>query len=354
MHHILAINPGSTSTKVGFFQDEQLMWDAGISYTVERLSSFNTVLEQLDMRREDLHVLIRDKKLDLSSLSAVVGRGGPFKPLSSGTYLIGQSLLQDIREGRVQADHVSNLGSFLAYDLAGAAGVPAYFVDPVSVNEFHPVARYSGLPDLERRSLLHTLNVKATAHRFAKEQNLSLFDINLIVAHLGGGISICPILKGRIVDVNNANEGGPFSPERTGSLPVSSLVKLCYSGKFTFNEMKKKLVGEGGAVAYLGTNDTREIEDRISRGDTHADEVYHAMAYQIAKEIGAMATVLKGDIQAVLLTGGMAHSSMLVNWIKERIGFLAPVHVYAGENELEALAMGALRILRGEEEALNY
>ena len=306
------------------------------------------------MRRKDVEGIIRERNLDLQSLSAVVGRGGPFKPLESGTYKVSDKLLYDVKIGNVQADHISNIGVLLAHEIAEKAGVFAFFVDPVSVDEFEPVARISGIPELERKSLLHALNVKATAYKAAKDLGRSLSELNLIVAHLGGGISICPIRKGRIVDVNNANEGGPFSPERAGSLPVSSLVKLCYSEKFTYPEMKRRIVGNGGLVAYLGTNDIREVEKRIAEGDAKAKLIYQAMAYQIAKEIGSMAAVLNGEIDAILLTGGAAHSSMLTGWIKEKVSFLGPIYVYPGENEMEALAMGVLRVLKGEEQLKEY
>ncbi len=267
---------------------------------------------------------------------------------------IDEQLIKDILEGNVQADHISNIGALLAYEIAGKHGLPAFFVDPVSVDEFEPIARISGIPELERISLLHALNIKSIAYKAAGELGKPLSKLNLVVAHLGGGISICAIEKGKIIDVNNANEGGPFSPDRSGSLPVSSLVKLCYSDKYTLDQMKKRLVGNGGIVAYLGTNDVQEVEKRIKNGDKEALLIYEAMAYQISKEIGAMAAVLKCRIDAILLTGGIAHSTMLVEWIRERVGILAQIHVFAGENEMEALAGGALRVLRNDEQARRY
>ncbi len=354
MHRILVINPGSTSTKVALYEEEKPLWSETISYKKEELSRFERILDQFEMRQKDVEKIIQEKNLDLESLSAVVGRGGPFKSLESGTYKVSEKLLMDVRNGNVQADHISNIGVLLAHEIAEAADVPAFFVDPVSVDEFEPVARISGIPELERKSLLHALNVKATAYKAAKDMGRSLSELNLIVAHLGGGISICSIRKGRIIDVNNANEGGPFSPERAGSLPVSSLAKLCYSEKFTYPEMKKRLVGNGGLVAYLGTNDTREVERRIAEGDEKAKLIYQAMAYQIAKEIGSMAAVLNGEIDAILLTGGVTHSSMLTGWIKEKVSFLGPIYAYPGENEMEALAMGVLRVLNGEEQVKEY
>jgi len=354
VHRILVINPGSTSTKVAFYEEEKPLWSASVSYKKEEFSRFERILDQFEMRRKDIEKIIQEKNLDFKSLSAVVGRGGPFKPLESGTYKVSDKLLYDVKTGNVQADHISNIGVLLAHEIAEKAGVSAFFVDPVSVDEFEPVARISGIPELERKSLLHALNVKATAYKAAKDLGRSLSELNLIVAHLGGGISICPIRKGRIVDVNNANEGGPFSPERAGSLPVSSLVKLCYSEKFTYPEMKRRIVGNGGLVAYLETNDIREVEKRIAEGDKKAKLIYQAMAYQIAKEIGSMAAVLSGEIDAILLTGGAAHSSMLTAWIKEKVSFLGPIYIYPGENEMEALAMGVLRVLKGEEQLKEY
>ena len=354
MHRILVINPGSTSTKVALYEDETPLWNETITYDREQLSGFEKVIEQMGMRRIDIGNILEKHGVELSVLSAVVGRGGPFKPLKSGTYRIEELLLRDIKSGNVQAEHISNIGSLLAHELAEKAGVPAFFVDPVSVDEFDDLARISGFPELERKSLLHALSVKATAHKAAEELGRPLSDLNLIVAHLGGGISICPIQKGRIIDVNNAIEEGPFSPERCGTLPVNALAKLCYSEKYEYSEMKKRLVGNGGLAAYLGTNDSREVEKRIEDGDEQARLIYEAMGYQIAKETGAMATVLKGNVDAILITGGLARSSMLMEWIKERISFLAPIHIYPGENEMEALALGALRVLRGEEKPNTY
>ena len=354
MHRILVINPGSTSTKVALYEEEKPLWSETLSHSREQLSGFEKVIEQMEMRYADIEDTLRSREVDLASLSAVVGRGGPFKPLDSGTYRVDEHLLQDVKSGNVQAEHISNIGVLLAREIAEKASVPAFFVDPVSVDEFEPVARISGIPELERKSLLHALNIKAIAREAAKDFGRSLSECNFVVAHLGGGISVCPIRKGRVIDVNNANEEGPFSPERSGTLPVSSLVKLCYSGKFSYDEMKRRLVGNGGLVAYLGTNDSVEVEKRIEKGDEKTRLIYEAMAYQIAKEIGAMAMVLKGEVDAILLTGGLARSSLLVDWIEERVSFLAPVHVYAGENEMESMALGALRVLRGEEEAKKY
>ncbi len=354
MHFIFVINPGSTSTKIALYQDEKQIWSETIEYSKDQLKSCHTVLDQIDIRRSDISRFISLKGLDLKSLTAVVGRGGPFKPLESGTYRVDEKVIADIRGGHVQANHISNIGAILAFDLASELHIPAYFVDPVSVDEFLPHARISGLPEIERKSLVHALNVKATARRAANDMGRPLENLNLIVAHLGGGISICPVANGRIIDVNNANEGGPFSPERSGSLPVYSLVELCFSGKYSLQEMLKKIAGKGGLVAHLGTNEIRDVENRIEKGDKEAELVFRAMAYQISKEIGAMSTVLHGNVDAILITGGMAHSERLTGWIKERVLKIAPVCIYPGENEMEALALGALRVLNGEEEEKQY
>ncbi|RKY79415.1 butyrate kinase [candidate division KSB1 bacterium] len=354
MEKILAINPGSTSTKIALYDGEEEVWTEKISYKKDKINEFDSIIDQLDMRKSDIDALLKEKNVLPQDLDAVVGRGGPFKPLESGTYIVNDSLINDIKGGNVQAEHISNIGALLANDIAQKAGISSYFVDPVSVDEFEPVARISGIPEIERKSLVHALNVKATAYKEAKRVSKPLDELNLIVAHLGGGISICPVKSGKIVDTNNANEGGPFSPERAGSLPSSSLAKLCFSGKFSYKEIKKRIVGNGGLSAYLGTNNMQEVVKRVKSGDNKAALIFDAMVYQIAKEIGAMATVLFGKIDSILLTGGMAAEEFLVNAIKERISFLAPVVVYPGENEMESLVMGVLRVLRKEENVKEY
>ena len=351
---ILVINPGSTTTKLALYQDETSLWTETITYTASRLSPFQQSLEQVSMRFQDIKNLLDSKEVHTASLSAVAARGGPFKSLRSGTYAVTERLVHDIEAGHVQADHISNTGAILAYRVAEEGRIPAYFVDPVSVDEFSPVARLSGLPELERKSLLHALNIRATCFRAAADLGRPVDRCNFIVAHMGGGISVCPVQEGRMIDVNNANEEGPFSPERTGTLPAGSLAKLCFSGKYTYDQIRKKLVGQGGMTAYLGTSDLQAVEKRIAAGDEEAGLVVRAMAYQIAKEIGAMATVLKGRVDAVLLTGGLAKSDLLNRWIGERIRFLGPVLVYAGENEMDALCLGVLRVLRNEEAVRDY
>lgn len=352
--NILVINPGSTSTKVAIYRDEVLQWQETLNYPIEDLKEYSSSLDQIQFREEDIQSLLNKKQVDMSSLSAVVGRGGPFRPMESGTYRVIKAVLQDVFEGRVLADHISNIGIILADHFAQKANVPAYFVDPVCVDEFEPLARYSGMPEIERRSLLHALNIKAVARKTAEKIGKAIDELDCIVAHLGGGISICALKMGRMVDVNNANEEGPFSPERCGTLPSSSLAKLCFSGKYDYTTIKKRIVGQGGLSAYLGTNDLREVWQWIDGGAHEAQIVLEAMAYQIAKEIGAMATVLSGHVDAVILTGGVCRDERLMEWVEKRICFIAPVYRWPGEFEMEALALGVLRVLRGEEAEKEY
>jgi len=353
-YRILVINPGATSTKVALYEEEEPIFVEVIRHSGEELSRFSTYMDQQGFRREVILKLLAEKGVKFEELDVVVGRGGPFKPLVSGTYRVNKPMLDDIREGRVQAEHISNIGAVLADEIARPYGLPAFIVDPVSVDEFDPVARISGLPELERKCLSHALNLKMVAKKYARSIGRPYEELNLIVVHLGGGISVTAHLKGRMVDVNNANDGGPFSPQRTGSLPVTGLVRLCYEGGYTLSEMMTKLIKKGGLLAYLGTDDLEKITQRIERGDPQAELCLEAMAYQIAKEIGAMAAVLKGRVEAIIITGGMAHSQLLLNLIKLRIAFISQIIVYPGEDEMEALALGALRVLRGEEEAKEY
>lgn len=349
--YILAINPGSTSTKTSMFKDEEEVKKTVIRYDRDSLKDKKSVLEQVDTRSNDIKREI--EKWGIKP-DGVVGRGGLFKPLESGTYRITERVLADIRNGRVHGEHISNIGALLAYDIAEEFGIPSFFVDPVSVDEFEELARFSGIPEIERVALQHTLNIKACIRQIAKEKKRKMEKMNLVVAHLGGGISVCPVKKGRLIDANNAIQEGPFSPERSGSLPMTAFLEMCTCGKYTKSFLLRRLVGEGGLVAYLGTNSADEVVQRIKEGDNYARRIYEAMAYQISKEIGAMATVLNGEVDYIVLTGGLAGSNLLIDWIKRRIGFIAPVIIYPGENEMLALAQGALRVLRREEEAKEY
>lgn len=351
---ILAINPGSTSTKIAIYDNEKEVFETTLRHSNEELEPYEKVSDQYDFREKVILKTLNENGINLTKLSAVVGRGGLFKPIKGGTYTVNEAMLEDIRTAK-RGEHASNLGGMIAYEIAKQLNIPAYIVDPVVVDELEPIARISGMPEIERISIFHALNQKAVAKRYAKDVNKPYNELNLIVAHLGGGISVGAHTNGRVVEVNNALDGeGPFSPERTGSLPVGDLAKLCFSGKYTYPEMKKKITGKGGLVAYLGTNDGRDVVKMIENGDEKAKLVFEAMAYQVAKDIGSCATVLKGKVDAIILTGGLAYGPMLTNWIKSRVEFISEVVVYPGEDEMSALAQGGLRILRKEEEPQIY
>ncbi len=351
---ILVINPGSTSTKIGVYHDEKEVLKIGIDHTREELAPYATITEQLSMRKEVILKTLKEHGIEISELDAVSGRGGLLWPISGGTYAVNQQMLEDLKVG-VQGQHASNLGGLIANEIAQEVGGKAFIVDPVIVDELEPIARYSGLPEIERKSIFHALNQKAMARKVAENLGKRYNKCNLIISHMGGGISVGAHKDGRVIDVNNALDGdGPFSPNRSGGLPVGDLRKMVYSGKYTKEEILKKIVGDGGLVAYLGTADLRKVEELIATGDEEAYLIFHAMAYQVAKEIGVCATVLKGQVDAIILTGGMAYSERFTSLISERVSFIAPVKLYPGEHEMEALALGALRVLRGEEMAKEY
>lgn len=351
--YILAINPGSTSTKLSIFKGEDCIVTTNLTHGFDEIKKFDTIYDQKDMRTALILEWLKQENIALEDLIAVVGRGGLLRPMPGGTYKITPKMLEDLRIG-YQAQHASNLGGVIAHDIANKVNIPALIVDPVAVDEVLDVARISGLPEIPRRSLVHALNIKAVTRRVCAKLNKDFENSTYIVAHIGGGISVSPVKNGRILDVNNANEEGPFSPERTGGLPVGDLAKLAFSGKYTLPQLKKKLTGEGGLVAYLGTNDGRVVDKMIESGDKKAELVFKAMAYQISKEIGAMATVVSGKIDAVILTGGLVHNAKLSGWISEMVGFIAPVVLVPGEDEMLALAQGALRIVNGQEKAKIY
>lgn len=354
-HRILALNPGGGSTKVAFYEDSKAIQEDKIRHPAEEIAGFSSTLEQLDYRREAIDSLLDAWKVDKTTLSAVVGRGGPFKPLVSGTYMVNDRMLADIRQGRVAADHPSNLGALLAAEIASPLGIPAFIVDPVSVDEFIPESRISGLPDIERRSLSHALNMKMVGRKAAAQIGKPYRDLNLVVAHLGTGISIGAHRKGRQIDVNNANDGGPLSPQRTGYLPVTQLVKLCFSGSYDEKALLRKITKGGGLTSYLDSDDITPLYRKAKAGDEKVGLVLRAMVQQIAKEIAAQSAVLDGQLDAIVLTGGMAYESNLIEAIKRKISFITPnILVFPGEDELEALTLGALRVLTGEEEAMTY
>ena len=351
--NVLVINPGATSTKVALFEDNRSVKSKRIEYTVEDLKGFSKSTEQIDFRWKDIEDAINEWNLD--TIDGAVGRGGLFKPLESGIYRVNEKMINDILSGNMVAEHISNIGAILAHKASKHLGGDAFIVDPVSVDEFEDVARVSGIPEIERKALQHTLNIKQVMRKACKEMGIDTKDANFVVAHLGSGISICPIKDGRIIDANNAIEEGPFSPERSGGLPASSFFKLCFSGKYEKDWIKKRLKGNGGLVAYLKTNDLRDVEAMMDKGDKKADLIYRAMAYQTAKEIGAMCAALGKKPESIIITGGLANSSRFVNLIKERISFFtANILIYPGEDELIAMADAAYRVFSGEEEPKEY
>ncbi len=350
---VLAINPGSTSTKIAVFANKEQKHELEVTHPAEELSGFSSNLEQLDYRFSAVLKALKDWNISADKLAATIGRGGPLRPLQGGVYRVGKALIDDLQSGKL-VDHASILGGLIACKIAEPQNIPAFIADPVSVDEFDEIARISGFPELPRLSLSHALNIKAVVAEAANEAGKSSSDMNYVVAHLGGGISIAAHRKGRQVDVNNANDGGPFSPERVGTLPLTGFMKLCYSGKYEQKELKKNLIGKGGLMAYLGTSDVREITARIESGDDNARLVLEAMAYQIAKEIGAMATVMKGEVDAIILTGGIAQSKMVTDWISERVSFIAPVILKPGQNELKALADHAINALSNPKIVKDY
>lgn len=352
MNRILAINPGSTSTKIAWYEDQKQVFSCGIDHPVQALSAFPRVQDQFGMRKAAIEEVLEGKGLDYRTLDAVVGRGGLLPPVSSGAYRVNDAMVDRLKN-RPLVEHASNLGALIAYAFAEELSVPAFVYDPVAVNEMTEIAKISGMPEIERQSFSHALNARAMAMKTAKECNKSYEEMNLIVAHLGGGISVTAHQKGRMVDLVSDDEGS-FSPERTGGLPSRAVMKLCYSGKYDQKTMKKKLQGKGGFSAYLGTLDAREVEKMILKGDENARLIYEAMAYQISKSIGQLSVVFKGELDGIVITGGIAYSKMVTDWIRDRVGFLAPVYLQPGEYELESLAFGTLRVLEGKEEAKEY
>ena len=354
MKKILVINPGSTSTKIGVYEDETPVLIETLRHSAEKIAEFEKVADQFQFRKDVIVDVLSKNNVELKSLDGVVARGGLFKFIPSGTYGVNDAMVEDVLNP-TKGEHASNLGCLIAREIGDSLGVPSYIVDPVVVDEMNPLARISGMPEIERLSIFHALNQKAVARRYAKEVGKDYHDLNLIVAHMGGGISVGAHQNGQVVDVNNALNGeGPYSPERAGGLPVADLVKLCFSGKYTEEEMLRKITGKGGVVAYLGTNDMIEVEKRAMSGEKEAKLVFEGMAYQTVKEIGACAAVLKGDVDQILLTGGIVYSKPMMDLIVNKVQFIAPVTLYPGEDELLALAQGALRVLNGEEEASIY
>jgi butyrate kinase len=353
---IIAINPGSTSTKIAVYDNESPVLVKNIVHTPEELEPFDKITDQFQYRKDLIIKVLEDADIRMDLVRAVVGRGGLVKPIESGVYEVNDRLRQDLIHSPMGAEHASNLGGLIADDLAKSLpDARAYIANPVVVDELDDLARYSGHPELPRISVFHALNQKAVARQHAKSVLREYEDMNLIVVHLGGGITVGAHHKGRVIDVNQGLDGdGPFSPERTGTLPVGALIRLCFSGKYTMKQLLKMNKGGGGMVAYLGTNSAYEVEQRMMAGDEDAKKVYEAMAYQVAKEVGSMFAVLKGEVDGILVTGGVAHSKWFVNQISERVYKMAPIHVYPGEDEMRALAFNGLRVIKGETEVKVY
>ncbi|MCM3669569.1 butyrate kinase [Mesobacillus maritimus] len=353
-YRILVINPGSTSTKIGVFTNDIPLFEKTIRHDLELMQTFENITEQYEFRKNIILETLDIQGINVSKLNAVCGRGGLLRPIQGGTFSVNNQMLEDLKTGYF-GQHASNLGGILASEIATGLNIPAYIVDPVVVDELDEIARISGFPLIKRKSIFHALNQKAVARRVAREKNAKYEELNLIFAHLGGGITVGVHKKGKVVDVNNGLNGdGPFSPERAGTVPAGDLVAICFSGEYYREEVMRKLVGQGGLVGYLGTNDALKIEEMIAKGDETARIIFSAMAYQVAKEIGSASAVLYGKVDAIILTGDLAYSTRFIHDISERVNWIADVIVHPGENELQALAEGALRVLIGEEESKNY
>ena len=355
-YRILAINPGSTSTKIAVYDEEQPVFEKVLRHEASELDPFPTIIDQYDFRKKLVMEAMEENNVSAESLHAVVGRGGLVRPVCGGTIKITPQMLEDLKDptrwGRI---HASNLGAFIADAIAKELDIPAFIVDPVVVDEFDDIARISGIPEIERKSLLHALNLRYIARLCARELGKDFDQVNQIGVHMGGGISIAAILGGRMVDVNSALLGmGHFSPQRAGAQPIGDLLDMAYSGKYTKKELTTYLSKAGGLMAYLGTDSGIEVCNRIKAGDAKAKLIQDAMCYQVAKEIGACAAVLNGKVDCIFMSGGLVYNELLVETIRERVGFIAPIMLYPGEKEMEALSMGGVRVLKGLEEAMDY
>lgn len=351
-YKILAINPGSTSTKIALYENDKEIFCKTLDHPAEEVEKYNKVADQFDMRKEIVLSFLKENGYEVTELSAVVGRGGMVPSVKSGAYKVNELMADRLKNNPV-IEHASNLGALIAYEIVNSIGVSAYIYDSVRVDELKDIARISGMPEIPRTSTSHALNSRAMAMKVAKKYGKKYSDMNFVVAHLGGGISVSVHEKGRMVDIL-ADDEGPFSPERAGKIPCNSLIELCYSGKYDKNTMKKKLRGNGGLKAYLNTVDVREVLKMLENGDENAKLILEAMTYQVAKGIGELSTVVEGKVDAIVITGGIAYSDVITSLIKKRVEFIAPVEVMPGENEMESLALGTLRVLNGEEEAKEY
>jgi butyrate kinase len=355
-YRVLAINPGSTSTKIAVYDDKTPVFVKTLRHDPVELDKFGGIIEQYDYRKQLVLEAMAENNVAPETLEAVVGRGGLMNKLKGGTYAVNQAMLDDLKDptnwGRV---HASNLGAYIADSIAKPLNIPSFIVDPVVVDEFDEIARISGIPEIERKSLFHALNIRYIVRLLAEEMGKHFEDFNMIGVHMGGGISVAAVKQGKVVDVNNALLGmGPFSPQRAGALPIGDLLDMAYSGKYTKKELTGYLAKQGGLMAYLGTDSGVEVNEMIDKGDKRAELIFDAMCYQVAKEIGACAAVLEGKVDAVFLTGGLVYNERTVNNIKKRAGFVAPFFLFPGEKEMEALSQGAARVLKGLEEAGTY
>ncbi len=354
-YRILAINPGSTSTKIAVYSNNKPVFLKDIRHDVNKLGEFKRISDQFKFRKEIILEELKDSHINIETINAIIGRGGLIRPIESGVYRINDTLKKDLKEATL-GEHASNLGGLIADDIArDLPGCQAFIADPVVVDELEDVARISGHPEFKRMSIFHALNQKATARSYARLMNRRYEELNLVIAHMGGGISVGAHRHGRVIDVNQALDGeGPFSPERSGTLPAGPLAKLCFEGKHTLDEIKKMITGRGGYMAYLKTNNAYEVELMAEEGDEKARLIQDAMSYQIGKEIAAMCAVLHGEVDAIILTGGISHNPMVVEYVKKMVSFIAPVVIYPGEDEMHALAMNALLVLKGEIDAKDY
>lgn len=345
---ILAINPGSTSTKISVYDDAIKIFETTIRHSADDIKRFNSILEQYEWRKNIIVDIIEKNNIPVSSLYAVVGRGGLIRPIESGTYKVNDKMINDLKEGKY-GEHASNLGAIIAKSIADSVNIDAFIVDPVVVDELSPLARISGLKGVERRSIFHALNQKAVARLLASDLKIEYEESSFIIAHMGGGVSVAAHKNGQVIDVTNGLDGeGPFSPERSGALPLSNVVAMCFSGEYSESEMFKKVAGLGGVVSYMGTNNMLEVQTKVDNGDEYASLIIEAMCYQVAKDVGAMATVLNGKVDAIIITGGIANDDEMMSMIKERISFIANVYIYKGEEEMLALTEGCLRALNNQ------
>jgi butyrate kinase len=349
---ILAINPGSTSTKIAVYEDDQEVFKTNVEHPASELAKYPTVGSQYDMRKEEVLSCLTKAGFDIASIGAIAARGAPLPPVKGGAYRVNAEMV-DLLRNRPLSEHASNVAAIIAFELGERYGIPAYIYDSISSDELPDIARLTGMAAMPRVCRCHTLNMRAMARKASEAMGETYANLNIIVTHMGGGITTSLHEKGRIIEVVSDDEG-TFSPERAGSVHCAELITMCYSGKYDYQTMRKMLRGQGGLVGYLGTASAIEVEKKIAGGDKHAELIYQAMAYQIAKDIGGLSTVVNGKVDLIILTGGIAYSKMLTGWISERVGFIAPVSILPGENELESLALGILRVMRGEETAHEY